>query len=575
MKKKISRFKKWYKMAFMQSTKNIYANIIIQSSDSKKSFINRLELDKNKHSNIDPDNEKSHLISKNKVNKIQIERIKSFDTTHHVERARDSILIKNTPLTDKLVLKPFKLSENSDNEVLNNFTINQAEIGLRNFIRNDNFQLFVGRIIKGPPEDFRWLSWIIAGDVNENRDGKIYDFYLNENVDRNTEFQIKKDIYRTLKNESINIDKVKFCLYCVLRAYAACDSEVLYCQGMNFIAGFLLLVSDINQVDTFYLFRSLFQSEKFNLRGFYIDEFPFLKLYIYQFDHIFKEKLPNLKKHFEKLEVPNELWICKWIQTLYTICIPFELLVRLWDCILAKGLNFILNFTFALLDKYEKELLKLLDLSDISDFFKNIGCKMKACEYEELINCSLEMSIPQSLLDKLRTEFETEFKIYPAFCKLENKDLENINLLDFSDNEYKSNFKEFSHLMKRHPMRGKFSSISIINTTKFCKIDKTKSTLTSIFDKKSHIQTTNFSRDKASYTEDLSCSKSSEIDCKDNNKINDKIKSHTLLINKLEKKVSNEESEVDRISSMNNVKINLVKPYFEKKPHMEVKNPFR
>lgn len=36
----------------------------------------------------------------------------------------------------------------------------------------------------------------------------------------------------------------KWDLFCVLRAYAAYDEEVNYCQGMNFLAGLLLTYVD-------------------------------------------------------------------------------------------------------------------------------------------------------------------------------------------------------------------------------------------------------------------------------------------------------------------------------------------
>ena len=101
----------------------------------------------------------------------------------------------------------------------------------------------------------------------------------------------------------------KTSLFNVLRAYAICDKEVSYCQGMNFIAAFLLIVSDFNEVDTLHMMIFLFMFNKSNLgiRGFFMDNFPLLNLYTYQFNHLFEIHFPLLKKHFNKLEIPNEI----------------------------------------------------------------------------------------------------------------------------------------------------------------------------------------------------------------------------------------------------------------------------
>ena len=41
-------------------------------------------------------------------------------------------------------------------------------------------------------------------------------------------------------------------LYRILRAMALIDQEMSYCQGMNFICGFMLLVGEGNEIDSFF-----------------------------------------------------------------------------------------------------------------------------------------------------------------------------------------------------------------------------------------------------------------------------------------------------------------------------------
>jgi len=303
----------------------------------------------------------------------------------------------------------------------NSFTINQAEIGLRKFIK-ENKDKFFNRLIKGPPESFRWISWIIAAEIPEDRNQEIFVSLLKKEIDKKTDIQIKKDLNRTISEDNLFIlGNSQNALYNVLKAYAISDQEVAYCQGMNFIAGFLLIISDFNEVDTLYMMMSLFMftfgENNLGIRGFYINEFPLLRLYVYVFEVVFNKFLPELKQHFDKLEVPNELWISKWFQTLFTVCIPVDLLVRVWDCFLSEGLDFLFNFSIALLKKHEKNLLSFQDISDISEYFRNMNPSLTKekdrikFDVEELISSALELKISKTLLNTLRLEYENKFKV--------------------------------------------------------------------------------------------------------------------------------------------------------------------
>ncbi len=94
---------------------------------------------------------------------------------------------------------------------------------------------------------------------------------------------------------------------------------------MNFLVGFILLVSGGQEKDSFWLFASMLKSTpmytinsnpyepKFEgIKGFYKKGFPLLQLYFYQFEAIFEDTLPELFQHFQELCIPNPLWLQKW-----------------------------------------------------------------------------------------------------------------------------------------------------------------------------------------------------------------------------------------------------------------------
>ena len=154
------------------------------------------------------------------------------------------IILKNAPTynsNNNLNSPPAKSASGSLNSSHSStYPINQAEIGLREFIISNKTK-FLERICKGPPDSFRWIAWIIAAGIELERKEEFYFNLLVEKIDDKTETQIKKDLNRTSTDEKLfSLEMTKTSLYNVLRAYAICDKEVSYCKGMNFIAAFLL-----------------------------------------------------------------------------------------------------------------------------------------------------------------------------------------------------------------------------------------------------------------------------------------------------------------------------------------------
>jgi hypothetical protein len=378
---------------------------------------------------------------KDKIDKIVIEK-------------NDIIVLKHNPNSINNIQSPLPRSSSVSNELsssLNStYVVNQAEIGLREFVKCNKLK-FIERLCKGPPESFRWTSWMISAGIELDRSEELYYNLLNQEIDPQTDLQIKKDLNRTVTDEKLfSVDTTKSTLYNVLRAYSNCDKEVSYCQGMNFIVAFLLIVSDFNEVDTLYMMMFLFMFNKSNLgiRGFFMDNFPLLNLYTYQFEYLFEKHFPSLKKHFDDLDIPKELWISKWIQTLFTICLPLDVLIRLWDCIFAKGLEFLFNFSLALIKEIEPDLKKFNDISDISEYFKtlnpycnNTSGKNLKIEVEVLIKDALSIKVSKNLLNNLKTEYETKFNVDLSIFNV-NYDLKS---LYNSTNSNKDNIEIFEN----------------------------------------------------------------------------------------------------------------------------------
>jgi len=330
----------------------------------------------------------------------------------NMEDGKQISILKNPHLTYEINSKDSnKFSESIDPDNLIEYNLRQFHI--------KNKKKFLDRVSKGPPDSFRWLAWKICAGINISTEvgESILDHFYYKPLDEDSETQIRKDLPRTLGEDfCYDHPEIENILYKILRAFANLDKDVKYCQGMNFLVRFLLMISDFNPHETFLMIVYLFSKNSFNteseysifngVRGFYLDNFIILKFYIYVFNYYFEKNMSNLYHHVNKLELPIEVWILKWFQTLYAIYLPTSSVARLWDCLISIGLDFIIDFTLAILKSKEKKILKINEAFELVDFFKTEFCN-NMTEIEEIIKIAKNLNKSRSeKITSLKQEYE-------------------------------------------------------------------------------------------------------------------------------------------------------------------------
>ena len=83
----------------------------------------------------------------------------------------------------------------------------------------------------------------------------------------------------------------------ILKSYAIVNKHLDYCQGMNFIAGFLFLTFSQSEAHAFAVMKALIQ--KHRMHEMFNTELPMLKLNFYQLDRLIAILLPDLHMHFK------------------------------------------------------------------------------------------------------------------------------------------------------------------------------------------------------------------------------------------------------------------------------------
>lgn len=404
----------------------------------------------------------SHIQNKQTTNSNQESKGSSNKNNIYKKNSNYSIKIINTPVKSSKSSKnsSFCLNKEAEFSIRRNNSLSGknrdfSQIVYQNII---DFQVkfpvkFNEKLAKGVPNSLRWLIWMVAGNLPIRKLENNYLSYYHEDLDEKIDLQIKKDLKRTITDESlfeIN-DVTNNSLYKVLRAFANNDKEVSYCQGMNFIAGFLLIVSDFNEIEVFYMMQSLFSTTFANhlgIRGFYTDSFPMLNFYLFLFDYFFKETFPKLYEHFISLNLPHDAWVSKWFMTLFTICMPIPVTTKIWDCLLTFGLNFLVQFTLSLLHNMEDTLYRIEDEFDLVEFFKLMTPFSTNTEIElnldNVLKEATQIKMNSEIIKELRIQYEKENNIDLNLLdvKYEIRAFDSVSMsscysrVDFSHSEY-------------------------------------------------------------------------------------------------------------------------------------------
>ena len=254
-------------------------------------------------------------------------------------------------------------------------SIQQFDKKIENFkkqLLTKEFFAFNKLLNYGIPNNYRLFIWdIVISEKYNNHKFFNYEQELREYKcimqKPGSNPQIEKDIHRTFMKESEQISQNLNILRNILNNINK-YSPGGYCQGMNYIVGYLLKLTKFDEVRTFYIFKNILK----DIKGYFEVGFPLLKTNNGIFNQYFKEFYPKLFKHFQKNEIFNEFWVGKWFQTLFTLTLPYDELNIVWDVLLIRGFDFIIYICLALVDFIEKDLLELKESSQIISFMEKV-----------------------------------------------------------------------------------------------------------------------------------------------------------------------------------------------------------
>jgi len=233
---------------------------------------------------------------------------------------------------------------------------------------------------------------------------------------------IKKDIDRTLTDHPIfkipqYEEKCKTMLNNILVAYSNYNRKLGYCQGMNYIAAFLLINSGLREEESFWMLVVIMENNIENdflningIEGLYHDYLPLLRIFNELYKIIMQKEHNDLLKYFEDQQFFELMYIDKWILTLFLYSLPFQACIRIFDGIFSQGYSFILSFTIALVLNYKEEL-KRSNFQEMYDRLDKLKLEINNEIVEKVFLNALNLNVNWVEIEKERIKLQLKFKV--------------------------------------------------------------------------------------------------------------------------------------------------------------------
>ncbi|KAL6538044.1 hypothetical protein OROGR_012032 [Orobanche gracilis] len=223
-------------------------------------------------------------------------------------------------------------------------------------------------IKKGIPLNLRPKVWFTLSGAAKKK-STVPDSYYNDLItavqDKVTAAtkQIDHDLPRTFPGHPwLDTPEGHAALRRVLVGYSFRDSDVGYCQGLNYVAAMLLLVMKTEE-EAFWMLAVLLENVLFNdcytsnLSGCHVDQRVFRDL--------LTKKCSRVAAHLETLEFDVSLVCTEWFICLFSKSLPSETTLRVWDILFYEGANVLFNVALAIFKMNEDELLMTHQVGDV------------------------------------------------------------------------------------------------------------------------------------------------------------------------------------------------------------------
>ncbi|CAD5193212.1 uncharacterized protein LOC103975109 [Musa acuminata AAA Group] len=226
---------------------------------------------------------------------------------------------------------------------------------------------------KGIPPVLRPNVWLSVSGAAKKRSTVPESYY--DDLIRATEGkvtpatrQIDQDLPRTFPSHPwLDSPEGQASLRRVLVGYSFRDSDVGYCQGLNYVAALLLLVMKTEE-DAFWMLAVLLENVLVN--DCYTDNLSGCHVEQRVFKDLLAKKCPRIAAHLEAMEFDVSLVATEWFLCLFAKSVPSETTLRVWDILFNEGAKVLFHVALAIFKMKEDDLLRAHQIGEVIDILQ-------------------------------------------------------------------------------------------------------------------------------------------------------------------------------------------------------------
>ena len=222
---------------------------------------------------------------------------------------------------------------------------------------------------------------------------------------------IDLDSQRTLFDKNTNVEEKRKSLNNILKTCIMLNEEGSYCQGMNFVGGFILKISE-NEEESFYLLMGLFKYTDY--RSIFKKDLSKLRTFFAIFEKILKLYIPTLQSYFIENKVTANYYLSAWFIALFTSLVKqgqkLDAFLKIFDLFIIDGWKAIFNISMDILRKSEDKLLTLKNEVLLHHLTNTLGYDyvLDKKNYEYLFDNNINKRLVLRISGKLIHNIENE-----------------------------------------------------------------------------------------------------------------------------------------------------------------------
>nr|CAI5862228.1 unnamed protein product [Callosobruchus analis] len=260
---------------------------------------------------------------------------------------------------------------------------------------------------KGIPIDRRTDVWMRISGADKIKQNSPYTYsYMKKQIHNKTIIEtIKIDLPRTFPDNIffISNETLPEMLFGVLATFAHQNKEVGYCQGLNYIAGLLLLATK-DEETSFWLLKTIVDQI---LPQYYISTMTGLLTDLDVLDDLIYKYEPVVSRHIKAIGMPWAMGTTKWFICIFAEVLPTETVYRIWDCLFYEGSKIIFRVAIALIRLHKQDILQAHELGELMMCFKVMRNNEAVIDCHQFMKDVFKLSgnLSKNSIQKLREKY--------------------------------------------------------------------------------------------------------------------------------------------------------------------------